>query len=225
MEQTEKKIRLIIPILIMLGMGITTSYAQSGDPLMLLKEIERNTLAFKDQNIQFSLFIEAPGRDGNKVRRKTSGQVTVVGETALLKLQGQQIFIERNRFVTVSDDDEEIVVRKLDGEETQYTPSALLKKYETGSNFQWAGEETTDNGVKVKYVRMRPKNDPSIRDIIIGINMDTKRIYSYKEFGSNDVTTLLRINQYEVNSGIPASKVSFNRSNYPGYDYVAPNGM
>ena len=201
------------------------AFAQSGDPKSLLKEVQTKTLAYKDQNIQFAMVIEAPGRDGKKVQRKTSGQVQVVGEKALLILNGQKIFLDGSRLTTVSEEDEEIVVRKLDGDETQYTPASILKKYETGSNFQWAGEETLSGGTKVVYIRMKPKNNVDVRDVILGINMRTKRIHSYQEFGTNDVTTTLRIVQYDVNQGVPVSKVTFNKANYPGYDYIAPKGM
>ena len=201
------------------------AFAQSGDPMSLLKEVQTNTLAYKDQNIQFAMVIEAPGRDGKKVQRKTSGQVQVVGEKALLILNGQKIFLDGSRLTTVSEEDEEIVVRKLDGDETQYTPASILKKYETGSNFQWAGEETLSGGTKVVYIRMKPKNNVDVRDVVLGINMRTKRIHSYQEFGTNDVTTTLRIVQYDVNQSVPVSKVTFNKANYPGYDYIAPKGM
>jgi len=203
----------------------TKASGQSGDPLTLLKEVQSKTLAYDDQFIQFSMVIEATRQDGRKQQRRTSGQVQVVGKTALLTLQGQKIFFEETRLVTVSDDDEEIVVRKLDGDETQYTPASILKQYESGSNFQWAGEETLEDGVKIKYIRMKPKNSSEVRDIVLGIHMGTKRVYSYQEYGTNDITTLLKIIQYDVNQGTPASKVTFNRSNYPGYEYIAPSGM
>ena len=148
--------------LVVLSLCTFGTQAQSGDPLTLLKEVEKKTLAYTDQTIQFTMVIEAPGRDGKKVQRKTSGKVEVVGEKALLSLNGQLIFLEGARVTTVSEEDEEIVVRKLDGDETQFTPAALVKKYETGSNFQWAGEETVANGVKIVYIRMKPKNNVDV---------------------------------------------------------------
>jgi outer membrane lipoprotein-sorting protein len=218
--------KILAPLLTLLALfGSFGAFAQSGDPLALLKEVQTKTLALKDQNIQFAMVIEAPGRDGKKVQRKTSGQVQVVGEKALLVLNGQKIFLDGNRLTTVSEEDEEIIVRKLDGDETQYTPASILKKYETGSNFQWAGEETVAGGTKVVYIRMKPKNNVDVRDVVLGINMRTKRIHSYQEFGTNDVITTLRIVQYDVNQGVNVSKVTFNKANYPGYDYIAPKGM
>lgn len=201
------------------------SYAQSGDPLTLLKEVQAKTLKYNDQRIQFSMVIEAPGRDGKKVQRKTSGQVSIVGEKALLTLNGQKIYLEGNRITTVSEEDEEIVVKRMSGDETQFTPSAILKKYETGSNFQWAGEETVSGGTKIVYIRMKPRGNGDVRDIVLGINMRTKRVYSYQEFGTNDVNTTLKIVQYDVNIGTKQSEVTFSRSKYPDFDYIAPNGM
>ena len=219
-----KKLAFLLPFATLLFLTIPLM-GQSGDPLTLLKEVEKKTLAYTDQTIQFAMVIEAPGRDGKKVQRKTSGQVLVVGEKALLQLNGQMIYLDGSRVTTVSEEDEEIVVRKLDGDETQYTPAALVKKYETGSNFQWAGEETVAGGTKVVYIRMKPKNNVDVRDVVLGINLRTKRIHSYQEYGTNDVTTTLRILQYDVNQGVTEQKVTFNKSKYPGYDYMAPKGM
>jgi hypothetical protein len=83
--------KILAPLLTLLALfGSFGAFAQSGDPLALLKEVQTKTLALKDQNIQFAMVIEAPGRDGKKVQRKTSGQVQVVGEKALLVLNGQK---------------------------------------------------------------------------------------------------------------------------------------
>ena len=199
--------------------------AQACNPLTLLKEVQTKTMDYKDQNIQFAMVIEAMGRDGKSVQRKTSGQVRVVGSKALLSLNGQKIYVDGTRMTIVSEADEEIVVQKLEGDASSYTPESLVKKYETGSNFQWAGEETVAGGTKVVYVRMKPKDNEDVRDIVIGINVRTKRIHSYQEFGLNDVTTTLRILQYEVNQGITSQSVTFNRAQYPDFDYIAPKGM
>ena len=205
--------------------SIQGAHAQSGNPLTLLKEVQSKTLKYSDQQIQFSMVIEAPGRNGKKVQRKTSGQIEVVGERALLILNGQKIYLDGNRVTTVNEEDEEIVVKKLDGDETQFTPTTILKKYETGSNFQWAGEETVSNGTKIVYIRMKPKDNSEVRDIILGINTRTNRIHSYQEFGINDVITTLKILRYEVNTGAKVTDVTFSRSKYPGFDYIAPSGM
>jgi hypothetical protein len=69
---------------------------------------------------------------------------------------------------------------------------------------------------------MKPKASEEVREIVIGIDVSTKRLYSYQEFGLNDVITTITVDTYAVNGGVSKAKVLFNRANYPGYTVVEP---
>ena len=199
-----------------------TAVAQTETPLAFLQRVKKQTLAYSDQKLSFTSVLNAPGRNGQRVERKTSGEIWVVGESAKLVLQGQTFFFKSGLVTTVSPEDEEIIVRKLDGDAQQYTPAVLLSQYEKSSSFAWAGTKTI-NGRTIKYVSMVPKNDPDVAKVTLGIDSKTLKLYSFAEEGKTGTTSTITLLAYETNQGLKAKDVEFVRSNYPAsYEYIAP---
>ena len=194
--------------LTVLGLALLsfTSVAQTETPLAFLQRVKKQTLAYTDQKLSFTSVLNAPGRNGQRVERKTSGEVWVVGESAKLVLQGQTFFFNSGLVTTVSPEDEEIIVRKLDGDAQQYTPAVLLSQYEKSSSFAWAGTKTI-NGRSIKYVSMVPKNDPDVAKVTLGIDAKTLKLYSYAEEGKNGTTSTITLLAYETNQGLKAKDV------------------
>ena len=196
--------------------------APTETPLAFLQRVKKQTLAYSDQKLSFTSVLNAPGRNGQRVERKTSGEIWVVGESAKLVLQGQTFFFKSGLVTTVSPEDEEIIVRKLDGDAQQYTPAVLLSQYEKSSSFAWAGTKTI-NGRTIKYVSMVPKNDPDVAKVTLGIDSKTLKLYSFAEEGKTGTTSTITLLAYETNQGLKAKDVEFVRSNYPAsYEYIAP---
>ncbi|MGA0818826.1 MAG: LolA family protein, partial [Schleiferiaceae bacterium] len=187
-----------------------TAAAQTETPLAFLQRVKKQTLAYTDQKLSFTSVLDAPGRNGQRVQRKTSGEVWVVGESAKLVLQGQTFFFKSGFVTTVSPEDEEIVVRKLDGDAQQYTPAVLLSQYEKSSSFAWAGTKTV-NGRTIKYVSMVPKNDPDVAKVVLGVDAKTLKLYSFSEEGKNGTTSTITLLTYETNLGLKAKDVEFAR--------------
>jgi hypothetical protein len=209
-----------------LAWTLGTSMASFGqahvEALNLLKEVRVKTEACTDQVIGFTNTLDAPGKSGGpRVKRSSKGTVTVVGANYRLDWNGQSIFVNGAKAYIVSPDDEEVTVRPLGKDGSTFSPSSLLAKYESGSNFAWAGTATV-KGKTIKYVRMKPKASDEIREIVIGIDMSTKRLYSYQEFGLNDVITTITVDTYAVNGGVSKAKVLFNRASYPGFTVIEP---
>ncbi len=199
-----------------------TALAQTETPLAFLQRVKKQALAYSDQKISFTSVLDAPGRNGQRVQRKTSGEVWVKGESAKLVLQGQTFFFKSGVVTTVSPEDEEIVVRRLDGDAKQYTPAVLLSQYEKSSSFAWAGTQTVA-GRSIKLVSMVPKNDPDVAKVILGVDAKTLKLYSYTEEGKNGTKSTITMIAYETNKGLTANDVEFKRSNYPAnYEYIAP---
>lgn len=198
------------------------SAAQSETPLAYVQRVKKQTLTYTDQKIGFTSVLDAPGRNGQRVQRKTSGEVWVKGESAKLVLQGQTFFFKSGVVTTISPEDEEITVRKLNGDANQYTPAVLLGKYEKSSSFAWAGTESVA-GRTIKYVSMLPKNDPDVAKVTLGVDTKTLKLYSFTEEAKNGTKSTVTMLSYETNKGLTANDVEFKRSNYPAnYEYIAP---
>jgi len=198
------------------------SAAQSETPLAYVQRVKKQALTYSDQKIGFTSVLDAPGRNGQRVQRKTSGEVWVKGESAKLVLQGQTFFFKSGVVTTVTPEDEEITVRKLNGDANQYTPAVLLGKYEKNSAFAWAGSQTVA-GKTIKFVSILPKNDPDVAKVILGIDTKTMKLHSFTEEGRNGTRSTVTMLSYETNKGLTANDVEFKRSNYPAnYEYIAP---
>lgn len=189
----------------------------------LLDEVKQNLLSYSDQSFDFQNIIEIPTQnpDQPKMTRESSGSVIVVGQNYKIQYQGQTIILNGNKAYVVSPDDEEVTVRILEEEDMVFTPNGILSKFESNASLAMAGKETI-NGKEIQYVRVRPNGSEEIRDIILGIDMSTKRIYSYAEYQTNDVVTKYIITNYQVNTGRSGSEVEFVRSNYDGWRINEP---
>ena len=210
--------------IVLLALPLITWAQASVEAVKLLKEVKTKTEAYTDQTISFTNTLDAPGKKGGpRVKRSSKGKVTVVGDSYRLELNGQILFMSGSQLYIVNPDDEEITARTLTGPSGQFSPSVLLSKYENGSNFAWAGQEVK-NGKTIKYVRMKPKASEEVREIVIGIDMSTKRLHSYQEFGLNNVITTLLVDSYVVNNKVNKTVVTFNKASYPGFDYIESKG-
>lgn len=192
----------------------TLTFAQ--DAKTLLAQVETNLRSYSDQSIQFTRKLDFPTGNPQNPRRTREGEgsVLIVGDNFRVNTDGQIIFINGSNAYIVNDDDREVNIRNLSSEETAFTPNGVLQRFKSGSSLALAGSETV-NGKKIQFVKVRPNGSEEIRDIVLGIDMSTKRVYSYTEYGFNDVITTITITNYQVNKGVNASEVSFNRSSYP----------
>lgn len=201
------------------------AFAQTNPALALIKEAQNKTLEYKDQSFFFSLILDAPGRNGNRVERKNKGSVILVGDIGRLILNEQSIYLESNKLITVSDEDEEITVRLIDTNDNNFSPVNILDKYTSGSDFKFLKKKQFGETKIVQFIELIPKNQEDILKVILGIELNSKKVHSYHEYGKNDVITKVELFDYKVNQGKDVDQVKFDRNKYPDYDYIAPNDM
>lgn len=200
-------------------------FAQTNPALILIQEAQNKTLEYKDQSFSFSLILDAPGRDGKRVERTNKGSVVLVGETGRLTLNGQTIYLESDKLISVNDEDEEITVRIIDTNDNNYSPVNILNKYTSGSDFRFLKKEQYEKTKIVQFIELIPKNQEDISKVILGIELRSKKIHSYYEYGRNNVITKVQIFDYKINQGTNVEQVKFDLNNYPDYDYISPNDM
>ncbi len=199
-------------------------YAQSGSPLDLIKEVEKRTLEYKDQSFQFTLILDAKARDGKRIERINKGSINLVEQNGKLVFNGQTIFFEPGKLITVNNEDKEITVRVIDTSDANFSPLSVLTKYQNGTDFTWLESEII-LGRSIQFIELTPKDQEDIVKVILGIDINSKQISSYREYGKNDVITKVNLTNYQVNQGVLLENVLFDRNSFKDYDYIAPNGM
>ena len=186
---------------------------------------QKKTLEYKDQSFSFTLVLDALGRDGNRIERKNTGTLVMIEQNGVLTLNDQIIFLENNKLISVSGEDEEIVVRRIDTSDANFSPSKILNRYSKGTSFKYLEKKKNNKNRLIQFIELVPLNPDEVEKVILGIEVDSKKIYSYHEYGFNDVITKVQLDNYQVNMGIKLEDVKFDINDYPDYDYIAPEGM
>lgn len=196
----------------------TTSEARQ-----LLDEVKANIESYSDQSFDFTSTIEIPTGDPDNpvMTRESSGSMTIVGENYKVETDGQIAILNGDRAYIIVPADEEVTIRNLGEENANFTPQSVVERFENGSSLSMAGKETID-GKQIQYVRVHPNASEEIRDIVLGIDMSTKRVYSYTEYGVNNVVTKYVISNYRVNRGLDPSVVEYKSSDYEGWRINEP---
>ena len=149
----------------------------------------------------------------------------MVKQDGVLTLNDQIIFLENNKLISVSSEDEEIVVRRIDTSDANFSPSKILNRYSKGTSFKYLEKKKNKKNMLIQYIELVPLNPDEVEKVILGIEVNSKKIYSYHEYGFNNVITKVKLDNYKVNMGMKLEDVKFDINNYPDYDYIAPEGM
>src|SRR5690606_25245505 len=163
----------------------------------LLDEVRANTRAYADQYIEFNHVVETPSEESDMPpgKMESNGILYLIGDKYRLEIQGQLVIFDGEMSYVISPDDEEVNVFKNAEGDTPFTPNKLLENIDKGASLSLAGEESI-NGKRIQYIKIRPNGSEAVRDILLGIDMKSKQLYSYQEFGTNDVIRTITIVKY-----------------------------
>ncbi len=197
---------------------VVFSEAQTKDPKAkaLLNEVNSKVNTYDNIQIGFRYVLE---NESENIRQETSGNVTLQGDKYALDILGIQRIFDGETLYTISPEDEEVTISKInsDEEETTIAPSALLSFYESGYNYQM---DIVQNklGRKIQYIKLTPIDyNSEIKYALLGVDIKTKHIYNLIEIGENDTKTTLTVNSFETNTPLPPTFFTFDASKYDGY--------
>ncbi len=154
------------------------------------------------------------------ITQSQSGTIAIKSDDYHLKLESLEQLRVGNKLYNILHADEEVQVTQYDPAEDQgLTPSKILDLFSEGYSYKLGGSEVID-GQKIRYVILKPNANEEIDKIMIGIEAQSKHIYSMKQWGTNGTVTTLSVKNFSPNPALPASHFKFNKANYPGY-YIA----
>jgi hypothetical protein len=119
---------------------------------------------------------------------------------------------------TIVPEDEEITISSLnEKDENAITPSKMLTFFNTGYKFTWDILQDV-KGRKIQYIKLIPTNAKDQRkEILLGIDSQTKNIYNVIEMGKNGTKTTLTVNSFKTNQPLSKNQFTFVASKYPNY--------
>lgn len=188
----------------------------------LLKEVRKKTEGYKTQTIAFTNQIDAPTGKPDKPRSKrtSNGTAKVKGQKFRVALDGMIFLNDGKKAYIIYPEEEEINAFKEEDGAMNLTPSSILSGYEKGYSYAMAGKETI-KGKTIQYIRLKPKASAEIKEIIIGIDMGAKQLYSFQQMAQDGVNTTLTVTSYAVNQPLADDLFSIKSAEFKGFEFFA----
>ncbi len=152
------------------------------------------------------------------INQESKGNVTMKGNMYVLNLMGVTKIFDGKKIYTINPEDEEVSISKLNEKDNQaVTPSKMLTFYNSGYKYTWDIKQNV-KGRQIQYVKLVPTSaKDQRREILLGIDIQTKNIYNLIEIGKNGTKTTLTVNSFKINQPLSKNQFTFEASKYPKY--------
>ncbi|SFZ94302.1 Outer membrane lipoprotein-sorting protein [Flaviramulus basaltis] len=181
----------------------------------LLNEVSGKVKSYKNISIEFKYTLE---NISENIKQETKGDVVMEGDKYKLNILGITRLFDGKKLYSISTEDEEVTVSsENDDENDAITPSKMLSFYEDGYMYKLDIEQNI-NGRKIQYVKLTPIDSNSeIKNILLGIDAQTKHIYNLIQVGKNGTKTTLTVNSFKTNTPLSKTLFTFDANKYKDY--------
>jgi hypothetical protein len=152
------------------------------------------------------------------IHQDSKGNVTMKGNQYILNFMGVTKIYDGKKNYTIVPEDEEVTISSVDEkDESAITPSKMLTFFNSG--YKCTMDKLEDiKGRKIQYVKLVPTNAKDQRkEILLGIDVQTKHIYNLVETGKKGTKTVLTVNSFKTNQPLSKNQFTFVASKYPNY--------
>ena len=152
------------------------------------------------------------------INQDSKGNVTMKNNQYVLNFMGITKIYDGKKTYTIVPEDEEISISKFDDkDENAVTPSKMLTFFNSGYKYSWDILQDI-KGRKIQYIKLIPISSKDQRkEILLGIDVQTKNIYNLIEVGKNGTRTTLTVNSFKTNQPLSDNHFTFTESKYPNY--------
>ena len=189
--------------------------AQDKKAKALLDEVTAKIKRYDNIVIDFKYSLN---NSKENINQESKGNVTMKGNMYVLNLMGVTKIFDGKKTFTINPEDEEVSISKLnEKDDNAITPSKMLTFFNTGYKFYWDIPQNV-KGRKIQYIKLTPisAKDPR-KEILLGIDIQTKNIYNLIEVGKNSTKTTLTVNSFKTNQPLSKNQFIFEASKYPKY--------
>ena len=201
-----------------LSMAMLMSFgvqAQDKKAKKLLDEVTEKIKSYDNIVIDFKYSLN---NSKENINQESKGNVTMKGNMYVLNLMGVTKMFDGKKTYTINPEDEEVSISKLnEKEDNAITPSKMLTFFNTGYKYNWDILQNV-KGRKIQYIKLTPNSLKDQRkEILLGIDIQTKNIYNLIEVGKNGTKTTLTVNSFKTNQPLSKNQFTFDASKYPKY--------
>ena len=189
--------------------------AQDKKAKALLDEVTAKIKRYDNIVIDFKYSLN---NSKENINQESKGNVTMKGNMYVLNLMGVTKIFDGKKTFTINPEDEEVSISKLnEKDDNAITPSKMLTFFNKGYKYNWDIPQNV-KGRKIQYIKLTPisAKDPR-KEILLGIDIQTKNIYNLIEVGKNSTKTTLTVNSFKTNQPLSKNQFIFEASKYPKY--------
>lgn len=192
-----------------------SGFAQDKKAKSLLDEVTAKVRSYNNISIEFKYSLQ---NNRENVNQESKGSVILEGDKYLLNFMGTTKLFDGKKVYTIVPEDEEVSISKYDDNDSNaITPSKMLTFFNSGYKYYWDILQNV-KGRKIQYIKLVPTSSKDQRkEVLLGIDVQTKHIYNMIESGKNGTKTTLTVNSFKTNQPLSKNQFTFVASKYPNY--------
>lgn len=209
----------LVKLVLVLTFSVSALQAQNATQAKaLLNEVSAQVKTYNNMVIDFKYTLSNPKE---RINQESKGNVAIESVTSgkyNLNLMGVTKIFDGKKVYTIVPEDEEISISKFDeNDKDAITPNRMLTFFNSGFKYKWDILQNV-KGRKVQYIKLTPISSQDQRkEVLIGIDQQTKNIYTVIEVGKNGTKTTLTVNSFKIKQPLSKNHFTFTESKYPNY--------
>ena len=189
--------------------------AQDQKAKALLDQVTTKVKSYNNIVIDFKYSLN---NSRENINQDSKGNVTLKGNQYVLNFMGITKIYDGKKNYTIVPEDEEITISSVnENDDNAITPSKMLTFFNKGYKYYMDILQDV-RGRKIQYIKLIPTNPKDQRkEILLGIDVQTKHIYNLIEMGKKGTKTTLTVNSFKTNQPLSKNQFTFAQSKYPNY--------
>ncbi len=203
---------LLLTTLFLFGFSIQAQDKKAKD---LLDQVTAKVRSYDNITIDFKYSLN---NTKENINQDSKGNVTMKGNQYVLNFMGVTKVFDGKKTYTIVPEDEEITVSTVnEKDDSAITPSKMLTFFNTGYKYNMDILQNV-KGRKIQYIKLVSTNPKDQRkEVLLGIDVQTKHIYNLIEVGKKGTKTTLTVNSFKTNQPLSKNQFTFAASKYPNY--------
>ena len=192
-----------------------STQAQDKNAKALLDQVTAKVKSYDNIVIDFKYSLN---NSRENINQDSKGNVTMKNNQYVLNFMGITKIFDGRKTYTIVPEDEEITISSFnEKDDNAITPSKMLTFFNSG--YKYSMDILQDvRGRKIQYIKLIPTNAKDQRkEILLGIDVQTKHIYNLIEMGKKGTKTTLTVNSFKTNQPLSKNQFIFAESKYPNY--------
>ncbi|HRE78779.1 MAG TPA: outer membrane lipoprotein carrier protein LolA [Flavobacterium sp.] len=198
-----------------LFLSVFSVQAQDKKAKDLLDEVTAKVKSYENISIDFKYSLQ---NTKENINQDSKGSVILKGNLYYLNFMGTTKIFDGKKTYTIVPEDEEVTISKVDEkDENAITPSKMLTFFNQGYKYYWDISQDI-KGRKIQYIKLVPISSKDQRkEILLGIDVQTKNIYNLIEVGKKGTKTTLTVNSFKTNQPLSKNQFTFDESKFKNY--------